>query len=279
MTAEHLTTAGGLQTHLVDEGEGSPVVLLHGFSGSTETMAGLAQRLARRHRVARIDLVGHGLTEKPGDPEQYSMDAAVEQVLDVVRERFDEPVALVGYSMGARVALASALTAPELFRAVVLISGTAGIADAALRATRRAADERLAERIESEGIEWFADHWMSQPFFETQRRLGPGHVAEARRQRVANDPKALANSLRGMGAGAQPSYWHVLTRLDVPLLFITGEEDRKFSEIGEQIVAAVPQGMLVVIPDAGHATHLEAEGDVAEVIEHFISTRRGRLFD
>lgn len=279
MTDEHLTTAGGLQTRFVEEGEGSPVVMLHGFSGSADSMAGLAKRLARHHRVIRIDLVGHGLSQKPADPEAYTMDAAVRQVLDVIQQRCDEPVALIGYSMGARVALAAALTAPELFRAVVLISGTAGIADPARRAARQTADEALADRIEAEGIEWFADHWMSQPFFETQRRLGPEHVAEARRQRLDNDPKALANVLRGMGTGAQPSYWHLLSRLEVPLLFITGEEDRKFSEIGEQIVAAVPQGMLVVVPDAGHATHLEAAGDVTEVVEHFISTRRGRLFD
>ena len=222
MSGEHLTTAGGHHTHLIDEGEGPPVVVLHGFSGNTDTMEGIARRLARHHRVVRLDLIGHGLSAKPESVDEYSMEAAVGQVLGVIRELGDGPVTLLGYSMGARVALAAGLTAPELVRGLVLISGTAGIADPALKAARQAADERLADRIEAEGIEWFVDHWMSQAFFETQRRLGPEHVTEARRQRLANDPKALANSLRGMG---------------------------------------------------------EAEDAVADVIEHFMSTRRGRLFD
>ncbi len=278
MTQDRLMTSAGVHTHLIDEGQGDPIVVLHGFSGSADTMRGLATRLARRHRVLSIDLVGHGFSAKPPDPAAYTMDAAAGQVLDVIRQRLDGPAAIVGYSMGGRVALASAFTASELVRGVVLISGTAGIPDPAQREARRTSDERLAAEIDARGIEWFAEEWMRKPFFRTQEALGDDHMAEARAQRMANDPTAMANSLRGMGTGAQPSYWHLLPQLQVPVLFIAGEEDRPFVEIGEQIVAAVSEGVLAVVPDAGHATHLEAEDDVVTTIEHFLATPRGRLF-
>ncbi|MDH3498905.1 MAG: 2-succinyl-6-hydroxy-2,4-cyclohexadiene-1-carboxylate synthase [Acidimicrobiia bacterium] len=278
MNGDHLATCGGVHTHFVEEGSGPPLVLLHGFSGSIETMAGLAARLVPSHTVLRMDLIGHGYSEKPADAGAYTMDVAIAQVLDLVQQRFYGPADLIGYSMGARVGLAAALTAPELLRSIVLVGGTAGIADPAARAQRQRADEELAARIERNGIAWFAQEWMTKPFFVTQARLGRSHLAAARAQRMENDAHALANSLRGMGTGTQPSYWHMLDRLQVPLLFVAGEEDRTFMVIGEQMVAAVPAGVLAVVPGVGHAAHIEAEPEVAEAVEHFLTIDRSGPF-
>ena len=279
MTGDHLLTSGGIHTHFTDEGRGDPVVMLHGFSGSTETMAGLAAAMTDRYRVLRIDLVGHGFSEKPDDAERYTIDTAVAQVVDVVAERCDQPAHLIGYSMGARVSLAAALAAPERFLTAVLIGGTAGIADPDARAERVRLDDHLATEIETNGTEWFADEWMAKPFFVTQRRLGQAHLQAARAQRVDNSARALANTLRGLGAGAQPSYWHLLRRLELPVLYIAGEDDAKFTSIGEQIVAAAPNAMLVLIPGVGHAAQVEAESEVADVIKYFFSKDHRGLFD
>jgi 2-succinyl-6-hydroxy-2,4-cyclohexadiene-1-carboxylate synthase len=270
MIGEHLRTEGGVHTHFIELGGGSPIVVLHGFSGSTETMAPLTDQLVDRHRVLSLDLVGHGFSEKPTDVDRYSMDVAVGQVTGLIADRGEGPVHLIGYSMGGRVALAAALAAPERVRSLTVIGGTPGISDPAARRARIAADEALADRIEENGVEWFADHWMEQPFFITQRRLGAGHLATAREQRLTNAPHALANSLRGMGTGAQPSLWHRLTDLAMPLMYLVGEDDTKFRAVGEQVVAAVHEGLLAVVPGAGHAVHIEALPTTAEAILHFI---------
>jgi 2-succinyl-6-hydroxy-2,4-cyclohexadiene-1-carboxylate synthase len=277
---EHLGTFAGLATHYVEQGSGTPVVLLHGFSGSVETMDGLAAPLAAAgYRVIRMDLMGHGLSAKPAEPGAYTLEAAAAQVVDLIRGHIGAPAAVVGYSMGGRVALAAALGAPELISRLVLIGATAGLSDPALRSARDASDRELADEIEERGTEWFADEWMAKPFLATQRRLGPGHLAAARTQRINNDAAALANSLRGMGTGAQASYWHLLGSMEPSLLFVAGEDDKKFVEIGEQMVAAVHDGMLVTVPGVGHAAHVEAPHDVAAVIDHFLRSHRGGPFD
>ena len=277
---EHLGTFGGLATHHVEQGSGPAVVLLHGFSGSVDTVGNLADRLAAAgHRVIRLDLIGHGLSAKPTDPADYTLEAAANQVTDLIRDRVDGPAAVVGYSMGGRVGIAAALAAPELVSRLVLVGATAGMADPAARAARVDSDRSLADRIEERGTEWFADEWMSKPFFVSQRKLGPEHLAAARAQRISNDAAALANVLRGLGTGAQASYWHLLDTLRAPLLFIAGEDDKKFVEIGEQMVAAVPDGMMVTVPGVGHAAHIEAPADVAAVIDHFLRTHRGGPFE
>ena len=167
-------------------------VVLHGFTGSAAAMAPLTSRLPGP--VLALDLPGHGSGPVSNDPVDYTMSAAIAGVLDAAAhlERFT----LVGYSMGGRVALHVALAHPDRVTALALIGARAGIDDPAERAERIAAEEALASRIESEGIEWFADFWASQPLFATQRsRLS---------SRAASRVAGPAAGLRSPGIGSQP---------------------------------------------------------------------------
>jgi 2-succinyl-6-hydroxy-2,4-cyclohexadiene-1-carboxylate synthase len=76
-------------------------------------------------------------------------------------------------------------------------------------------------------------------------------------QRLRNHPSGLANSLRGMGTGVQPSLWEDLNELNKPTLLIAGELDEKFVQIASQMHQTLPNSQLRLIPDAGHTTHLE----------------------
>jgi len=230
-------------------------VVLHGFTGSAAAMAPLSSRLPGP--VLALDLPGHGKGPISDDPADYTMLATVAGVDSATAhlERF----ALVGYSMGARVALHVALAHPDRVAALVLIGARAGIDDPDERAERITADEALADRIESEGIEWFDGYWADQRLFATQRhRLSAQQQAELRAQRLACDPRGLAQSLRGMGAGAVEPVGCRLGELDMPCVFIVGADDAKFVGIAQQMAAVIPQAVVCSIPDAGHAAHLEA---------------------
>ena len=109
-------SAEGVVLHALDEGAGRPVVLLHGFTGSVETMAGVAEQLAAWRRV-RIDLVGHGRSPTPADPAAYRMEACVDQVIAALDARDVGRAHLIGYSMGGRVALALCATIGVAFSA------------------------------------------------------------------------------------------------------------------------------------------------------------------
>ena len=247
----------------------TPTVVLHGFTGSATAMAPLTCRLPGP--VLALDLPGHGSGPISDDPADYTMAAAVAGVVSSTDHL--EQFALVGYSMGGRVALHVALTHPDQITSLALIGARAGIDDAAERARRITADEALADRIESEGIEWFADFWADRPLFATQRtRLSADQQAELRAQRLACNPRGLAHSLRGMGAGAVDPIGCRLSEMSMPCALVAGSDDAKFAAIAHQMAAVMPRATVCSIPDAGHAAHLEApDATAAAVIQCVLS--------
>ena len=221
--------------------------------------------------VVALDLPGHGSEPAPSDPNCYTMAAAVDGVVSATAHL--EQFALMGYSMGGRVALHIALAYPDRVAALALIGTRAGIDDPAERAERIAADEALADRIESEGIEWFADYWADLPLFATQRhRLSAEQQTVLRAQRLTCDPRGLALSLRGMGAGAVEPIGCRLGELSMPCALIVGEDDTKFTAISHDMAAAMPQADVCLVPDAGHAAHLEAPDKTAAAVIQCVSS-------
>ncbi len=240
-------------------GVGPPLILLHGFTGSAEAWGdALLERLAATHRrVVAVDLIGHGKSARSADPERYRLHEVVGDVARVQEELVGEPAIWIGYSMGARIALAAAALGLAPQRGLVIESGSPGLPDQVQRGDRVTADEMRAAQLEREGIEPFVDRWLAQPLFSTQRALPPDVRARERARRLAQDPVSLAACLRGLGLGRQPSVWHRLSSIDVPALFLAGALDRKFADLARLMSARVPNVHHVEVPGAGHAVHLE----------------------
>lgn len=230
-------------------------MLLHGFTGSS---AAWPQRLldgvaAAGRPPVLVDLPGHGRHARESRASRLSLAAA----LAVIGRAADGPVELAGYSMGGRLALHFALAFPGRVERLVLESASPGLETDRERARRRASDEELATRIEREGIEPFVDYWEAQPLFESQSRLDRRARTRLRRVRLANDAVSLAGALRALGTGSLPSLWDRLGEVTTPTLLLAGALDPKFVGIAERMVSLMPHARLVVVPDAGHAVHLE----------------------
>jgi 2-succinyl-6-hydroxy-2,4-cyclohexadiene-1-carboxylate synthase len=261
----------GVRLRVVSEGEGDSVLILHGFTGSAESMACVSDRLRDGFRVHRVDLVGHGGSESPDRPEAFSMPQCVAQLRALLEALALPSVSVIGYSMGGRAALSLAVAYPKRVSRLVLVGASPGLADPAERAARRKADQELAERILSHGLESFVDEWMANPLFATQARLGEAALARARAERLRGSAVGLAESLRGMGTGSMPPLHEDLSRLSLPVLCVVGEEDAKFRAIAERMVAALSRGELQLIPAAGHAAHLEQPEAFARAFAAFAS--------
>lgn len=252
----HETVNG--QRYAIDEGgAGEPLLLLHGFTGSQATWHDLWSRLTARFRVLAIDLPGHGGSDAPADPARYTIFRVAADLVEILARRAARPAHWLGYSMGGRLALYAALRHPGAVRALLLESASPGLATAAGREQRRAADEALAMRIERDGVASFVDEWQRLPLFAGLARLPAEAQAELRRQRLANSAAGLANSLRGMGTGAQPSLWEELPQVLAPTLLVVGADDNKFVDINRRMAARLPAAELRVVPNAGHTVHLE----------------------
>ena len=266
------TTINGVRYHFGIEGTGSRLVLLHGFSGSAENWTPLVANLCKHHRVLSIDLLGHGQTDAPEEPQRYRMEHAAADLIALIDEVISEPCHLLGYSMGGRLALYTAIHYSQWFTTLILESASPGLATEAERIVRRQRDNELADRIERDGIVAFVDYWEQIPLFTSQRHLSEEYRARLRAQRLQNHPMGLANSLRGMGTGVQPSLWERLPELKMPTLLLAGELDTKFVGIAQQMYDLMPVVQLQIIRDAGHTIHLETPEPYSEVVLRFLAT-------
>jgi 2-succinyl-6-hydroxy-2,4-cyclohexadiene-1-carboxylate synthase len=232
------------------------VLLLHGFTNTGASWDPVIAALGERYRALAPDIRGHGSAsgERP-----VTLAAVIGDVAALAPERFT----LAGYSQGGRVALHVALALPERVERLLLIGASPGIADATERSARRAADEALAEEIESASIEDFATRWAATPVLADQP---PQVRAAAHADRLRSTPAGFAAALRGLGTGALPSLWDRLAELTMPVVLMAGERDEKFREISVQMTRDLPHAELVVIAGVGHAVHLEAPERVAEAI-------------
>jgi 2-succinyl-6-hydroxy-2,4-cyclohexadiene-1-carboxylate synthase len=243
--------------HVDIHGSGIPLVLLHGFTGSSLNWQPIIPTLAQHFAVIAIDLPGHGQSFIPAAPEECEMYTVAEDLERVLAELNIEKCLLAGYSLGARLALYFAQSYPMLVGGLILESGSPGLADAAERAQRQQADNELADFIERDGIEAFVAHWENLPMWASQQHLPDDTRAWLRQLRLQNHPTGLANILRGMGTGVQPSLWDKLPEIEMPTLLIAGALDTKFVAIAQQMHAALPNAQLKIIPKAGHTVHLE----------------------
>jgi len=233
------------------------LVLLHGFTQTRQSWRRTIGALGGRYRAVAPDLPGHGLAAARRPASFPACTAYVRALAD------GAPLTLAGYSMGGRIALHAALALRPLVERLVLVGASPGIADAAEREARRAADEELAARIEASTIEPFAVEWGAQPLFAGQEERV---AAAAYADRLRNTPEGLAAALRGLGTGVMAPLWEQLPELAIPVTLVVGERDEKFRAIAEAMAGRLPAVELVVIDGAGHAAQLERPDAVAAAI-------------
>jgi 2-succinyl-6-hydroxy-2,4-cyclohexadiene-1-carboxylate synthase len=268
-----LLDLGPIRLNVEESGTGPALVLLHGFTGCAADWRDHAGVFARRFRVLAVDLLGHGRSDAPNDPNLYRIDRCVDGLALAIDRCGVERASWLGYSMGGRIALALALAHPERVERLVLEGASPGIADPAERRARVASDEALAIRIEGNGVEAFVDEWMKQPLFASQARLGKTRLAQVRAARLTNRAVGLANSLRGAGSGMQEPLWDRLHKIKKPVLLIVGEEDEKFRGIADAMVVRLSDCRIAVIPAAGHNTHLENPEAFRRMVLEFVDRR------
>lgn len=174
----------------------------------------------------------------------------------------------VGYSMGGRLCLRLALDRPDFVERLVLLSASPGIASPGERDARLAADEHRVHDLERDGVEKFLEQWLSQRLFETLPREAA--MIDDRRR---NTLHGLAHQLRALGQAAHEPMWDRLGSLEMPVLIVSGQWDRAYTEIAKKTGAAIgANARVVTIEKAGHALHLERPDEVAQLLISWLET-------
>jgi 2-succinyl-6-hydroxy-2,4-cyclohexadiene-1-carboxylate synthase len=217
-------------------------VLLHGFLGAPSVWEGIATDRA-------LTLPGHG---------RGGVYPGWDKNIELVEGKLARATTAIGYSMGARVALA--LLARSQVERAVLISGNPGL-DTKDKPPRIYSDLGWSKRFWSEPLAEVLDAWEAQPLFATQARVAPDRLAARRTQRLAHDPKQLAKAMIMMSIGQMPDYRSVITAENA--VCIVGADDEKYVEIAKSLPCRT-----IVIPDAGHDVLLEAPDAVRDALEN-----------
>jgi 2-succinyl-6-hydroxy-2,4-cyclohexadiene-1-carboxylate synthase len=264
----------GVTYHVDVIGDGEHhVLMLHGFTGRgtsfKEMIAGFP--CSDSFTFILIDQLGHGKTEIPMDPKRYSIENATADLKEIIDKLGISSVSLYGYSMGGRLALSFSISYPALVRKLVLESASPGLKTKEERWERQQADERLADEIQEEGLQSFVEFWTNIPLFKSQKALPENKQKAIYEQRMDNSTIGLANSLRGMGTGIQPSYWEHLTQMEFPDLLAAGERDEKFVLIAQEMNKRIKKSHFIKISEAGHAIHVEVPRKFGKIVSEFLS--------
>ncbi len=247
-------TIDNIRYSVIVRGTGQPILCLHGFSENLSTW----EFIHPEHcQMILVDLIGHGNSEKPDILEPYTVPAIIGQLHKLMQYIGHQEYALLGYSMGGRMALAYSLAYPREVIRLILESTSYGECDALNRVKRRKGDVWLANAIRENGIEWFNRYWSGLDLFASQKYLPQAVRDKICERRLLNAPHALANILLGSGQGIYPCFKRQITNLSLPVLFINGEYDDNYLKIGrefEQLNACIRRE---IIRGAGHNTHIE----------------------
>jgi 2-succinyl-6-hydroxy-2,4-cyclohexadiene-1-carboxylate synthase len=219
-------------------------LLLHGFTGSPQSLAELA---APDGSVAPT-LGGHlGTPVLGGYWDEVERLAKLGQGCD----------GLFGYSLGGRFALGILARYPERFRQAVIVSAHPGLPSDAEREQRRAGDARFVEVLRERGLEAFVDVWQALPLWASQGALPDAVKAAQRQQRLRHQAEGLAQSLLAHGLGEMPNLRPELAKVQTPVQLAVGERDSKFAVLGQELAGIIPGARLSLAPGAGHNLLLE----------------------
>ncbi len=241
------------------------LVLLHAFPLSSAMWRAQVHGLREDAHVVVPDFRGFGGAPVPDDAEP-SLDRLADDVAAVMDAAGIERAVLGGLSMGGYVTMAFLRRHPQRVLGVVLADTKAGADPEPARANRR----RIADTLEAEGTtRVLLEDVYPALVGETTKRSRPAEAAEVRELVEHASPSAAAWAQRAMALRADSL--DTLRGVAVPALVIRGTEDVLSSaEDVQAMVAALPHGRLVEVPEAGHLTAMERPDAVTTALRDFL---------
>jgi 2-succinyl-6-hydroxy-2,4-cyclohexadiene-1-carboxylate synthase len=240
------------------------VALVHGFLGSPADWSDVLARLSPGIACDCVPLVELGCNS--------IADAAAALAVRLERSPCD---ALVGYSMGGRIALELAATRPEIVPRLVLLSASPGLDDAGDRARRAAEDDRRAAELMLDGLDAFVERWYRLPLFASF--AAHRSFDDARARRVHGNAAFWARCVAACSPGRAESRWGAIPALAAHSAFVAGELDERYAAFAARVrsmtSASAPASRVELVAGAGHVLPLEAPDACARVIESILQTK------
>jgi pimeloyl-ACP methyl ester carboxylesterase len=246
----------GITIHYEDSGDGPALFLTHGYAAAGRMWEPQRKPLNDSgYRLVAWDMRGHGETESPDDPAQYSEALTIADMLGLLDLLGIERAVVGGLSLGGFMSLAFQLAHPERVRALLLCDTGPGYRSDDARAKWN----RMAEK--------------SAVNFETQGLDAAGRSPEVQAAvKYHKSAQGLAHSARGMLAQVDARVIDHLPDIDVPTLIIVGEKDEPYHGASQYMASKIPGARLEFIPGAGHAANMDNPDVFNRIVLEFLGS-------
>lgn len=251
----------GLKTHFTIEGEGEPIVVLHGWGANLTTMQSITNLLKEKYQVIAVDMPGFGQSEEPKSVwNSYDFADHIEALLETLKiERFH----LLGHSHGGRVSIILASRNPERVGKMVLVDSAGLIRKKSLKVKIRIRTFKIMKRLYQGLTFWDRSEEKMEKFY---RRFG------------SNDYKATPGIMRRIMVRVLADDLHPLLKtVKASTLLIWGADDQDTPvEMGKLMETEIPDAGLVVFEQAGHYSFLDQIGRFQAVLRVFMKMEEGK---
>jgi pimeloyl-ACP methyl ester carboxylesterase len=235
----------GIEIDYQATGRGRPIVLTHGHMSGRTAWDGQHRALAERYRVISWDIRGHGQTETPDDPAQYSLELTVADIRALLGHLGIARAVIGGLSLGGYVSLAFYLAHPAMVEALVICDSGPGYRNAQARQQWNERAFARADELDAKGLEGSTRH---------------------------RSARALAHATRGILAQQGSTVIDGLQSIDVPTLVIVGDQDTPFLAPCEYMAKKIPGSRLETIAGAGHSSNVDQPEAFNRVLLAFLDS-------
>ncbi|MEM7016885.1 MAG: alpha/beta hydrolase [Pseudomonadota bacterium] len=241
----------GVNIYYEVHGEGTPILLSHGYSSTAQMWEPQLEALGKTHQLIAWDMRGHGQSDSPEDQSLYSEAATVEDMASILDALEIEKAIIGGLSLGGYMSLAFNLKYPERVQALLLFDTGPGYKKDEAREGWNKQAERNAQKFEEKGLGALI---RSSEVLKSTHRSAEG----------------LARAARGMLAQQDDRIIQSLTGINVPTLIVLGENDKPYINATEYMTLKIPGAQKAIITDAGHASNIDQPEDFNRAVISFL---------
>lgn len=254
-----------------EKNDARTLIFLHGFAGDHSEFSHFFDSFEPSYSVLAIDLLGHGKTSTPLNPERYESEQQIADLREIINHLNIKCPVLAGYSMGGRLALQYGVRYSNSLSGLVLESTSPGLTSISDIQKRLLQDKSLAQLIVQD-FEQFVNSWDRKEVFGGGENLPDEMKNKLIERRKTQNPVGLANSLLGFGTGSMPAVHHCLAYTKCPVLLITGEKDSKFTNLARNMSAKFSNPVHKIVKDCAHRVHLEDADTYLRNLHDFLTS-------